>query len=98
MRGLSKMTVLTPKPSLEISKLFKEVLSSARYLVDAQGGKTDVVLSLETWQKLLAWLEELDDRAVVQEWLPRLRAGPQDSAALRWEDVSTEWAEDDGGV
>ena len=92
------MTILTPEPTQKISELFKEVLASARYLVDAQGGKTDVVLSLEAWHKILAWLEEVDDRAVVQEWLPRLQAGPEASNALRWEDVAAEWEEDDSPV
>jgi hypothetical protein len=93
--GLKKMTILTPEPTEKISELLKEVLSSARYLVNAQGGKTDVVLSLEAWQKILAWLEEVDDRAVVQEWLPRLQAGPESSNALRWDDIAAEWEEDD---
>lgn len=83
------MTVLTPES--KVSKLFNEVFSSARYLVDAKGGKTDVVLSLSVWKKVLAWLENLADRSVVQEWLPRLQAGPAASGALRWDDVSAEW-------
>ncbi len=66
------MTVLTPEPSKEIFNLLTEVLSSVRYLVDASGDKTDVVLSLSVWEKMLSWLEDVDDRIVVQEWLPRL--------------------------
>ncbi|KHD04993.1 hypothetical protein PN36_18830 [Candidatus Thiomargarita nelsonii] len=45
---------------------FNEVISSARYLVNTSGSKTDVVLSLAVWNKLLTLLEELDDRTVVQ--------------------------------
>ena len=86
------MTVLTPEP--KVSKLLNEVLSSARYLVDAQGSQTDVVLSLSVWKKILAWLEDLADRTVVQEWLPRLEAGPAALGALRWDDVSAEWEND----
>jgi len=41
---------------------FGEVVSSARYLVNTSGSKTDVVLSLVVWNKLLTLLEELDDR------------------------------------
>ena len=88
------MTSLTPEPSKNVTRLLNEVLSSARYLVDAKGGKTDVVLSLSTWRNLLSLLEDLDDRAVVREWLPRLHAGPLTSGALRWDDVAAEWEED----
>ncbi|MCK5524627.1 MAG: HigA family addiction module antidote protein [Thiomargarita sp.] len=45
---------------------FNEVISSARYLVNTSGSKTDVVLSLVVWKKLLTLLEKLDDRKVVQ--------------------------------
>jgi len=89
------MTVLTTASSKEVTRLLDEVLSSARYLVDANGDKTDVVLPLSAWDKLLVWLEEADDRAVVQEWLPRLKLGPVASGALRWEEVSSEWDDDD---
>jgi len=88
------MTVLVPESTKEVSKLLNEVLSSARYLVDTKGSKTDVVLSLSVWEKILAWLEDLDDWTVVQEWLPRLQAGPVASGALRWDDVSVEWEND----
>ena len=46
--------------------LFNEVIFSARYLVNPSGNKTDVVLSLVVWNKLLNFLEKLDDRKVVQ--------------------------------
>jgi len=46
---------------------FNELISSARYLVNTSGGKTDVVLSLAVWNKLLTLLKELDDRKIVQE-------------------------------
>jgi hypothetical protein len=94
MRGIDQMTILTPEPTKNVAKLLNQVLSSARYLVDAKGGKTDVVLSLSVWRNLLALLEDLDDRAVVREWLPRLHAGPVTSGALRWDDVADEWEED----
>jgi len=50
--------------------LLGEVFSSARYLIDAGGDKTDVVLPISAWEGVLALLEEMDDRAVVREWLP----------------------------
>jgi hypothetical protein len=62
--------------------------------VNNEGSKTDVVLSLANWNKLLTLLEELDDRKIVQEWLPKLKAGPVSSGALRWEDVREDWEDD----
>lgn len=85
------MTVSTPESTGEVSKLLNKVLSLARYLVNTQGSKTDVVLSLSVWEKVLTWLEDMDDRTIVQEWLPRLQAGPVSSGALRWDDVATGW-------
>jgi len=35
--------------------------------LNTSGGKTDVVLSLAVWNKLLTLLEELNDRQIVQE-------------------------------
>lgn len=69
-------------------------IASVRFVVDPTGNKTDVVVPWTTWQELLTWLEKADDRAVVREWLPRLKAGPAQSGALRWSDVVDEWDED----
>lgn len=85
------MAVLGSESTKDINKLINEVLTSARYLIDVKGGKTDVVLSLSVWKNLLAMLEELDDRQIVKEWLPKLKASPKSSEALRWDDVKTEW-------
>ena len=92
------MSVLAPESKKDVTILLSEVLSSARYLIDTKGSKTDVVLSLSAWKNLLALLEDLDDRFVVKEWLPRLQAGPEASGALRWEDISAEWEDNDETV
>lgn len=89
------MSVLTTETTKNINKLFTEVSASARYLTDKKGGKTDVVLPLTVWTNLLALLEDLDDRRVIQEWLPQLKAGPESSKALRWNDVAAEWGDDE---
>ena len=64
-------------------------LESARYMVDPKGNRTDVVIPLETWQKLLsAWerlierLEDQEDRAIMQEWLVRRASGEKDTITL----------------
>ncbi len=51
-------------------------------------------LTLSIWEKILGWLEDVADRIIVQEWLPRLQTGPVASGAVRWDDVSTEWEND----
>ncbi len=83
------------EPKRELTEFVKDMLRSVRYLTDVTGSKTDVVLSLSAWKNVLNLLEELDDRLIAKEWLPRLQAGPEASGALRWEDVSDEWEDDD---
>jgi hypothetical protein len=88
------MSVMPPESTKELAQLLREVLSSSRFLVNAEGDKTDVVLSLSAWEKMLSWLEDVDDREIVKEWLPRLRSGPESAGALRWEDISADWDND----
>jgi len=54
-----------------------DALTSARFIVDAQGKRTDVVLSLGAWETLVGQLEDLEDLSVIRErWAsPELRAG-----------------------
>ncbi len=66
-----------------------DALESARYMVDPNGVKTDVVIPLETWKKLLqAWerlierLEDQEDRAILQEWLTRRASGEKNTVTL----------------
>lgn len=66
-----------------------DALESARYVIDPKGKKTDVLIPLETWKKLLAsWqrlidlIEDQEDRALLQEWLERRAAGEVDTVAL----------------
>lgn len=89
------MATQSPGPEKNVTSLLGDVVSSARYLVDSRGGRTDVVLSWTVWQGLLGMLEDLDDREVVRKWLPRLKAGPEAAGALSWENVSSEWDEDE---
>lgn len=43
------------------------------------------------WEALLDWLEDIEDRALLQDILPKLRSGPTGSGALRREKVAAEW-------
>ncbi|MCE7987690.1 MAG: hypothetical protein DYG89_41525 [Caldilinea sp. CFX5] len=71
-----------------------EAVAAARYMVNASGDKTDVVLPLPVWEKLLEWLEDVEDRVLVQAWLPKLKQGPKASGALKWDDVADVWDDD----
>jgi hypothetical protein len=82
------------KKMRSITEIPVATIASVRFVVDPTGNKTDVVVPWAAWQELLAWLEEADDRAVVREWLPRLKAGPTRGGALRWSDIADEWDED----
>jgi hypothetical protein len=69
--------------------VFPETLKEVRYLTDANGEKTDVLIPLATWKKLLvSWerlsemLEDQEDRAVLREWLAKRAAGEADSLSL----------------
>jgi hypothetical protein len=66
-----------------------ESLEAARYMVDPEGNRTDVVIPVETWKKLLeAWerlierLEDQEDPAISQEWLMRRASGEKDTVTL----------------
>lgn len=68
-----------------------EMLQSVQYVVYPDGRPAAVQMSMDTWNALLAWLEDVEDRALVKAVLPKLRQGPQRSGALRWEDVKGDW-------
>lgn len=79
----------------DVAQLLQETVGKVRYLTDEQGSRTDVVLSLDRWERLVAWLETLDDRLALEAWLPALREGPRQKGALAWEDVADEWLAED---
>ncbi|MFZ5819530.1 MAG: hypothetical protein ACOYYJ_06490 [Chloroflexota bacterium] len=44
-----------------------KISESARYMVDTDGNRTDVVIPFETWQKLVGLWERLSERLEDQE-------------------------------
>lgn len=73
---------------------FEGEANDVRYLINARGDKTDIILPMDVWIKLVHWIEKQDDRNVVQQWLPRLRLGPNQAGALAWDDVVDGWDND----
>ncbi|HSN74093.1 MAG TPA: hypothetical protein VL334_03250 [Anaerolineae bacterium] len=66
-----------------------DVLAPIRYVVDANGEKTDVVIPVTTWQKMLmSWKEvvemqdDKEDSAILQDWLQRRAAGAVETVSL----------------
>jgi hypothetical protein len=68
----------------------EELAVGIQFVVDGRGAVISVVLSPEAWQRLLARLEEAEDRDLLSKLAPRLARGPGD--ALRWSEVEQEWA------
>ena len=72
-----------------------EAVTSDRYKINASGDKTDVVLPLPVWERLIEWLEDVEDRALVQALLPKLGQGAKAAGALEWNAVADEWDNDE---
>ena len=76
-----------------------EVLAPIRYVVDANGEKTDVMIPVATWQRMLmSWKEvveleeDKEDSAILQDWLQRRAAGSVETVSL--DDLEREmWAD-----
>lgn len=68
-----------------------EFAKDVQYTVDQGGRVTAVVLDPVLWRRILAALEDSEDRALVQTLHDRLAAGPDASNALRWQDVAADW-------
>jgi len=69
----------------------EDAFRSVRFVMGQEGQETGVLLEIEDWQVLLDWMEDLEDRALVQSLLPRLKRGPAGAGALRWEEVEADW-------
>ena len=76
-----------------------DAMEGAKYVVDPKGNKTEIVIPLETWKKLLAsWkkllglLEDEEDRVIMKEWLEKRSAGNLKTISL--EELERELAAD----
>ncbi len=68
-----------------------DALKNVRFVVDANGKQSAVQVSIEDWQKILEYLEELEDRERIKAILHRLKAGPEKSNALNWKEARKKW-------
>jgi len=67
------------------------MLQSVQFVIDPDGRPSAVQIDIEAWESLLDWLEDLEDRAVVKEALPRLHQRPEKAGALSWEAIKAQW-------
>lgn len=72
-----------------------KAVNLVKYVADANGNKTDVLVPVEVWEAMLAaWketierLEEREDLGIFQEWLQRRDAGLVETISL--EDLERE--------
>jgi len=68
-----------------------EMLKSVQFVVGQDGRPSAVQMDIKTWEAMLDWMEDVEDRAAVKEAILRLHSGPKAAGALRWEDVKAEW-------
>lgn len=68
-----------------------ELMRGIQFTVDQRGQVTAVVIEPSLWERILAALEDAEDRALVQSLHERLALGPAATGALRWQDVADEW-------
>lgn len=66
-----------------------ETLKRVRYVTDAGGERTDVLVPVTTWnallaswQRLIALLEDQEDRAILEEWLAKRATGAAETVSL----------------
>ena len=65
-----------------------EILQSVQYVIVK--GKRFAVLDIEDWEALVEWLENIEDRLVVQQAYEELQAAQSDrekAGWLKWDDL-----------
>jgi len=71
------------------------VQETIHYLVDMDGRPTAVQVNWETWQRIVAALEDAEDVALARVALAELDAAggnPEKAGWLRLEDLEEEWS------
>ncbi len=61
-----------------------QALGSVQFVIGRDGHQSGIFMDSAGWEALLDWLEDLEDRAVVQRILPRQWSEPVKSGALHW--------------
>ena len=76
-----------------------DALASAKYVVDSDGNKTEVVIPIETWKLLLAAWHELADLEgqenllILQKWVESETTRVKQSEPMTFEEWDARWDE-----
>lgn len=62
------------------AKPLAQILASVQF-VTAKGRRL-AVIDAEGWEELMEWLEDYEDKRIIQQSLRKLRAGPKASGAI----------------
>lgn len=66
-------------------------LKNVRFVMDASGKQAAVQVSIEDWQNILEYFEEVEDREAVKKMLNRLKLGSKEGKALDWKETREQW-------
>ena len=66
-----------------------QILTSVNFITSPDGRRL-AVLNVDDWERLMEWLEDIEDKQVIRSALERLRAGPTASGAIPLETVLDE--------
>ena len=69
----------------------ESIRTDVQFTLDNQGQVTAVVVQPALWKRIVAALEDVEDRELLRALQMRLFAGPTASGALRWQDVADQW-------
>ncbi len=73
-----------------MSKLtLAQVLPSVQFITTSTGMRL-AILNADDWEGLIEWLEDIEDKNIIQNALERLRVGPEQSGAIPLEAVVNE--------
>jgi hypothetical protein len=69
-----------------------ETLADVKFVVGADGQPTAALLDIDTWQAVVAMLEEAEDQGLLRAYLTRRRTArsPEDMGLIPWEQVEGE--------
>ncbi len=69
-----------------------------QYLTDGEGRRTGVFLDMDSWEALLAWIEDATDTQLAVRALRELAAAggrPEKAGWLRWSEVREAWDDEE---